>query len=302
MPAPSYNWCQVTLYDLSHKYEHLASSGKVQPALAEAVLNSFKNKLVSYISSSDIFSDDSSSGSEELDDSTYTTDIHESRLPTSVEDNKVTTADNELSTIHRQQQQQQQQQQHNENEDEDRGQQQFIDIDASTCSITVANTPASDTWSSSTLAMVSYLADHHSDSNACSPSEFPLYGITGSETIPTPSIDLTNPPSSDLDAIYRYLDTFDHDGIFSSFHPHGQFEDEDSDSSTSSSNSAVSDDRSSASPPLPITPTSSQAFGDGAELTAHDDSLVEMSPYPHSTTIFSQDSNDGYCRESIVVS
>ncbi|KAJ1920394.1 hypothetical protein H4219_001370 [Mycoemilia scoparia] len=65
MDMPSYRWCHGTLCDLSQKYEHLANSGKVQPALAEAVLNSFKSKLVTHLS--DVMSPASSISSEDAD-------------------------------------------------------------------------------------------------------------------------------------------------------------------------------------------------------------------------------------------
>ncbi|KAJ1720284.1 hypothetical protein LPJ53_005063 [Coemansia erecta] len=48
--APPAEWCLTTLHTLSNKYEHLSDSRKVNPPFAEAVLNSFKSKLLNVIS------------------------------------------------------------------------------------------------------------------------------------------------------------------------------------------------------------------------------------------------------------
>ncbi|KAJ2890235.1 hypothetical protein IWW38_004247, partial [Coemansia aciculifera] len=49
IPPP--DWCITTLRSLTTKYEHLSDSRKVKPPYAEAVLNSFKNKLLNFVSS-----------------------------------------------------------------------------------------------------------------------------------------------------------------------------------------------------------------------------------------------------------
>ncbi|KAJ2835762.1 hypothetical protein FBU31_001536 [Coemansia sp. 'formosensis'] len=64
MPPP--DWCITTLRSLTSKYEHLADSRKVKPPFAEAVLNSFKSKLLNLVSSQALYdSDDISDGEPE---------------------------------------------------------------------------------------------------------------------------------------------------------------------------------------------------------------------------------------------
>ncbi|KAJ2882225.1 hypothetical protein H4R27_003592 [Coemansia aciculifera] len=64
MPPP--DWCITTLRSLTTKYEHLADSRKVKPPYAEAVLNSFKSKLLNLVSSQSLYdSDDISDGEPE---------------------------------------------------------------------------------------------------------------------------------------------------------------------------------------------------------------------------------------------
>ncbi|KAJ2456764.1 hypothetical protein GGF42_003070 [Coemansia sp. RSA 2424] len=64
MPPP--DWCITTLRSLTTKYEHLSDSRKVKPPFAEAVLNSFKSKLLNFVSSQALYdSDDISDGESE---------------------------------------------------------------------------------------------------------------------------------------------------------------------------------------------------------------------------------------------
>ncbi|KAJ1825944.1 hypothetical protein LPJ56_002431 [Coemansia sp. RSA 2599] len=63
---PPADWCVTTLHTLSNKYEHLADSRKVNPPFAEAVLNSFKSKLLNIISAPSFYdSEDTSEGETE---------------------------------------------------------------------------------------------------------------------------------------------------------------------------------------------------------------------------------------------
>ncbi|KAI8320605.1 hypothetical protein GQ54DRAFT_312501 [Martensiomyces pterosporus] len=60
---PPAEWCATTLHSLSDKYEHLSESRKVKPPFAEAVLNSFKSKLLTLVSEQSLYeSDDNSEG------------------------------------------------------------------------------------------------------------------------------------------------------------------------------------------------------------------------------------------------
>ncbi|KAJ1957331.1 hypothetical protein GGI12_005054 [Dipsacomyces acuminosporus] len=60
---PPAEWCATTLHSLSDKYEHLSESRKVKPPFAEAVLNSFKSKLLTLVSEQALYeSDDNSDG------------------------------------------------------------------------------------------------------------------------------------------------------------------------------------------------------------------------------------------------
>ncbi|KAJ2597908.1 hypothetical protein GGF39_002860 [Coemansia sp. RSA 1721] len=64
--VPPADWCVTTLHTLSNKYEHLADSRKVNPQFAEAILNSFKSKLLNIISPPSIYdSEDISEGETE---------------------------------------------------------------------------------------------------------------------------------------------------------------------------------------------------------------------------------------------
>ncbi|KAJ2006035.1 hypothetical protein GGI02_002259 [Coemansia sp. RSA 2322] len=56
MPPP--DWCITTLKSLTTKYEHLADSRKVKPPFAEAVLNSFKSKLLNLVSTHSLYDSD----------------------------------------------------------------------------------------------------------------------------------------------------------------------------------------------------------------------------------------------------
>ncbi|KAJ1646757.1 hypothetical protein LPJ64_001802 [Coemansia asiatica] len=63
---PPADWCVTTLHTLSNKYEHLADSRKVNPPFAEAVLNSFKSKLLNIISAPSFYDpEDTSEGETE---------------------------------------------------------------------------------------------------------------------------------------------------------------------------------------------------------------------------------------------
>ncbi|KAJ2038052.1 hypothetical protein H4S04_002258 [Coemansia sp. S16] len=53
--VPPPDWCITTLRSLTTKYEHLADSRKVKPPFAEAVLNSFKSKLLNLVSSQSLY-------------------------------------------------------------------------------------------------------------------------------------------------------------------------------------------------------------------------------------------------------
>ncbi|KAJ2683595.1 hypothetical protein IWW39_005404 [Coemansia spiralis] len=63
MPPP--DWCITTLRSLTTKYEHLADSRKVKPPFAEAVLNSFKSKLLNLVSSQALYDLEESDGEPE---------------------------------------------------------------------------------------------------------------------------------------------------------------------------------------------------------------------------------------------
>ncbi|KAJ1949762.1 hypothetical protein EC988_004640 [Linderina pennispora] len=64
--TPSDEWCITTLRTMSAKYDHLSESRKVKPALAEAVLNSFKAKLSALYREHPLYdTDDSSEGEAE---------------------------------------------------------------------------------------------------------------------------------------------------------------------------------------------------------------------------------------------
>ncbi|KAJ2758925.1 hypothetical protein IWQ56_005872, partial [Coemansia nantahalensis] len=60
---PPADWCMTTLQTLTNKYEHLTSVRKANPPYAEAVLNSFKSKLLNVVSSHSLY-DASDSDSE----------------------------------------------------------------------------------------------------------------------------------------------------------------------------------------------------------------------------------------------
>ncbi|KAJ1725925.1 hypothetical protein LPJ61_005542, partial [Coemansia biformis] len=63
---PPADWCMTTLQTLTNKYEHLTSGRKANPPYAEAVLNSFKSKLLNVVSSHSLYdSDDNSEGEAE---------------------------------------------------------------------------------------------------------------------------------------------------------------------------------------------------------------------------------------------
>ncbi|KAJ2743854.1 hypothetical protein GGI20_003431 [Coemansia sp. BCRC 34301] len=62
MPPP--DWCITTLRSLTTKYEHLSDSRKVKPPFAEAVLNSFKSKLLNFVSSQALYDSDEISDGE----------------------------------------------------------------------------------------------------------------------------------------------------------------------------------------------------------------------------------------------
>ncbi|KAJ1889566.1 hypothetical protein LPJ66_007965 [Kickxella alabastrina] len=61
---PPADWCMTTLQTLSNKYEHLADSRKVNPPFAEAVLNSFKSKLLNLVSAQAFYDSEDSSEAE----------------------------------------------------------------------------------------------------------------------------------------------------------------------------------------------------------------------------------------------
>ncbi|KAJ2456190.1 hypothetical protein EV183_000116 [Coemansia sp. RSA 2336] len=57
---PPADWCVTTLHSLTNKYEHLTSARKANPPFAEAVLNSFKSKLMNVVSLQPLYDSDSS--------------------------------------------------------------------------------------------------------------------------------------------------------------------------------------------------------------------------------------------------
>ncbi|KAJ2691686.1 hypothetical protein H4R19_006309 [Coemansia spiralis] len=61
---PPADWCVTTLQTLTNKYEHLTSVRKANPPYAEAVLNSFKSKLLDVVSSHSLYDDDEASDGE----------------------------------------------------------------------------------------------------------------------------------------------------------------------------------------------------------------------------------------------
>ncbi|KAJ2363688.1 hypothetical protein H4S01_004168 [Coemansia sp. RSA 2610] len=58
---PPADWCITTLQTLTNKYEHLTSVRKANPPFAEAVLNSFKSKLLNVVSSQSLYDSEDSS-------------------------------------------------------------------------------------------------------------------------------------------------------------------------------------------------------------------------------------------------
>ncbi|KAI9505205.1 hypothetical protein BX070DRAFT_105898 [Coemansia spiralis] len=71
---PPADWCITTLQTLSNKYEHLSDSRKVNPPFAEAVLNSFKSKLINLVSSQSSFYDSESASDDEVEWTTLPSD------------------------------------------------------------------------------------------------------------------------------------------------------------------------------------------------------------------------------------
>ncbi|KAJ2727005.1 hypothetical protein GGI07_000122 [Coemansia sp. Benny D115] len=61
---PPADWCMTTLQTLSNKYEHLAESRKVNPSFAEAVLNSFKSKLLNIVTTHSFYESEDNSESD----------------------------------------------------------------------------------------------------------------------------------------------------------------------------------------------------------------------------------------------
>ncbi|KAJ2782259.1 hypothetical protein H4R18_002403 [Coemansia javaensis] len=61
---PPADWCMTTLQTLTSKYEHLTSVRKANPPYAEAVLNSFKSKLLNAVSSHSFYDSDENSEGE----------------------------------------------------------------------------------------------------------------------------------------------------------------------------------------------------------------------------------------------
>ncbi|KAJ1756715.1 hypothetical protein IW137_002020 [Coemansia sp. RSA 1287] len=58
---PPADWCVATLHTLTNKYEHLTSGRKANPPFAEAVLNSFKSKLLNVVSTHALYESEDSS-------------------------------------------------------------------------------------------------------------------------------------------------------------------------------------------------------------------------------------------------